>query len=433
MPDSLAILLPLPLAGSYDYLGDDVAPGDFVVVPLGKRETIGVVWGPGTGEVAAGKLKAVIAKLDAPPLPEITRRFIDRVAAYTLAPPGAVLRMAMSVSTALEPPRMIAAWRLPPEPAGEMPAPGQAAPRKTRHPRAGACARYCSRDRRAARAILRARPGWEPAWSRRWRRRGCSRPSACRRFPPFAGPMDSMKARRSRRRSATAAESLIAHLADGGVTLLDGVTGSGKTEVYFEAVAATLRAGHQALVLLPEIALTGQWLERFEQRFGARPAEWHSDLTGAERRSAWRAIATGEARVVVGARSALFLPFPDLGLIIVDEEHEQAYKQEDGVAYQARDMAVLRGHLARIPVLLVSATPSLETLKNVAGGRYRALHLPDRHAGAALPKVSGRRSPARSAGAPALALAPVWYRRWRRPWPRASRRCCSSIAGAMRR
>jgi primosomal protein N' (replication factor Y) len=184
-----------------------------------------------------------------------------------------------------------------------------------------------------------------------------------------------------------AAESLIAHLADGGVTLLDGVTGSGKTEVYFEAVAATLRAGRQALVLLPEIALTGQWLERFEQRFGARPAEWHSDLTGAERRVAWRAIAMGEARVVVGARSALFLPFPDLGLVIVDEEHEQAYKQEDGVAYQARDMAVLRGHLARIPVLLVSATPSLETLKNVAGGRYRALHLPDRHAGAALPKV----------------------------------------------
>src|SRR6185369_8017605 len=144
-----------------------------------------------------------------------------------------------------------------------------------------------------------------------------------------------------------AAESLIAHLADGSVTLLDGVTGSGKTEVYFEAVAATLRAGRQALVLLPEIALTGQWLERFEQRFGARPAEWHSDLTGAERRVAWRAIAMGEARVVVGARSALFLPFPDLGLVIVDEEHEQAYKQEDGVAYQARDMAVLRGHLAR--------------------------------------------------------------------------------------
>ena len=120
-------------------------------------------------------------------------------------------------------------------------------------------------------------------------------------------------------------------------------------------------------------------IDYIERRFGARPAEWHSDLTGAERRVAWRAIAAGEARVVVGARSALFLPYPDLGLIVVDEEQEQAYKQEDGVAYQARDMAVLRGHLARIPVVLVSATPSLETLQNVATGRYRALHLPDRH------------------------------------------------------
>ncbi len=185
-----------------------------------------------------------------------------------------------------------------------------------------------------------------------------------------------------------AAEALIARAGEGGVTVLDGVTGSGKTEVYFEAVASALRAGRQALVLLPEIALTGQWLERFEQRFGARPAEWHSDLTGVERRTAWRAIANGQARVVVGARSALFLPYPDLGLIVVDEEQEAAYKQEDGVAYQARDMAVLRGHLARIPVLLVSATPSLETLQNVASGRYASLHLPDRHAGAALPKVA---------------------------------------------
>src|SRR5262249_13989606 len=151
--------------------------------------------------------------------------------------------------------------------------------------------------------------------------------------------------------------------------------------------AAALREGRQALVLLPEIALTTQWLERFERRFGARPAEWHSDLTAAERRSAWRAIAGGEARGVGGARSAPFLPHPHLGLIIVAEEHEQAYKQEDGVAYQARDMAVLRAHLARIPAVLVSATPSLETLQNVAAGRYRTLHLPDRHAGAALPKL----------------------------------------------
>ena len=388
MPDSLAILLPLPLAGSYDYLGEGLAPGDFVVVPLGKRETIGVVWGPGTGEVPESKLKAVIAKLDAPPLPEITRRFIDRVAAYTLAPPGAVLRMAMSVSTALEPPRMIAAWRLAPEHA---PAPGQAA----------APGQATSKDtpaRRRVRAVLQQgsarstsdlarEAGVGTGVVKAMAAAGLLEAVSLPPLPAFRRPDGFHEGPALSPAQRAAAESLIAHLADGGVTLLDGVTGSGKTEVYFEAVAATLRAGRQALVLLPEIALTGQWLERFEQRFGARPAEWHSDLTGAERRAAWRAIAMGEARVVVGARSALFLPFPDLGLVIVDEEHEQAYKQEDGVAYQARDMAVLRGHLARVPVLLVSATPSLETLKNVADGRYRALHLPDRHAGAALPKV----------------------------------------------
>jgi primosomal protein N' (replication factor Y) len=172
------------------------------------------------------------------------------------------------------------------------------------------------------------------------------------------------------------------------VTALDGVTGAGKTEVYFEAIAAALRGGRQALVLLPEIALGAQWLDRFTARFGVRPAQWHSDLTAAERRVAWRAVARGEALVVVGARSALFLPYPDLGLIVVDEEHDAAYKQEDGVIYQARDMAVVRARLTDIPIVLVSATPSLETVQNVAGDRYAALHLPDRHGGAQLPIVT---------------------------------------------
>ncbi len=184
--------------------------------------------------------------------------------------------------------------------------------------------------------------------------------------------------------SAAADELIQAHA---GVTLLDGVTGSGKTEVYFEAIAACLKRGKQALILLPEIALTTQWLERFTERFGAPPGQWHSELTGLERRLTWRAVLRGDAKVVVGARSALFLPFRDLGLIIVDEEHEQAFKQEDGVVYQARDMAVVRGHLAQIPVILASATPSLETMHNVETGRYRFLHLPDRHGVAQLPEV----------------------------------------------
>jgi primosomal protein N' (replication factor Y) len=172
-----------------------------------------------------------------------------------------------------------------------------------------------------------------------------------------------------------------------GVTVLDGVTGSGKTETYFAALAAALAAGRQALVLLPEIALGAQWLERFRVRFGALPAQWHSDMSAAERRDAWRAVAAGRIRVVVGARSALFLPFPELGLIVVDEEHDPSYKQEDGVIYQARDMAVLRASLAGIPIVLVSATPSLETGINVARGRYQRVALPRRHAAAELPAV----------------------------------------------
>src|SRR6202000_68039 len=153
-------------------------------------------------------------------------------------------------------------------------------------------------------------------------------------------------------------------------------------------IATCLREGRQALVLLPEIALGAQWLQRFERRFGALPAQWHSELTGLGRRLTWRAVLQGEAQVVVGARSALFLPYRDLGLIIVDEEHESAFKQEDGVVYQARDMAVVRAHLGGVPIVLASATPSLESLTNVESGKYTALHLPDRHGGAQLPAMN---------------------------------------------
>ncbi len=188
---------------------------------------------------------------------------------------------------------------------------------------------------------------------------------------------------------AGAATALRAAISGGfSVTLLDGVTGSGKTEVYLEAIAACLRRGRQALVLLPEIALSAQWLNRFAARFGCDPAVWHSDLPSRARRLTWRAVDAGEARVVVGARSALFLPFPDLGLIVVDEEHETAFKQEDGVAYHARDMAIVRARLCSAPAVLVSATPSLETLANVEAGRYAHLKLPTRHGGARLPHVS---------------------------------------------
>ena len=186
-----------------------------------------------------------------------------------------------------------------------------------------------------------------------------------------------------------AADTLRATVAKGGfsVTLIDGVTGSGKTEVYFEAVAETIRRGRQVLILMPEIALTAQFLDRFAERFGVRPAEWHSQLAPRKRARTWAAVAAGEVAVVVGARSALFLPYADLGLIIVDEEHDPAYKQEDGVHYHARDMAVVRAREAKIPIVLASATPSVETEVNARRGRYRALHLPERFGGQHLPSV----------------------------------------------
>ncbi len=216
------------------------------------------------------------------------------------------------------------------------------------------------------------------------------RPQALRQKPEdFFGSPDPAHPGPVLSPAQQAAAARLTEAVSGGfsVTLLDGVTGAGKTEVYLEAIAAALRRGWQALVLLPEIALSAQWLERFERRFGVAPALWHSDLSPRTRRVTWQAVAAGQAAVVVGARSALFLPLPALGLIVVDEEHEAAFKQEEGVIYHARDMAVVRARLADAPAILVSATPSLETLVNSETGRYRRVTLPFRHGGARLPEV----------------------------------------------
>ncbi len=203
-------------------------------------------------------------------------------------------------------------------------------------------------------------------------------------------PLDLSKQRaRLSPEQADAAAELLANTSDGFVvSLLDGVTGSGKTEVYFEAIAAALARGKQALVLMPEIALTSQFIARCEQRFGAKPAEWHSGVPAPQRGRVWRAVAEGKAKLVVGARSALFLPFPELGLIVVDEEHDQGYKQEDRVLYQARDMAVVRGRLGAFPVVLSSATPSIESLVNAEQGRYRHIRLATRYKAAGLPAIA---------------------------------------------
>ena len=200
--------------------------------------------------------------------------------------------------------------------------------------------------------------------------------------PSFATPEFS-------RQQRTAVDAMRALAANGSfhVALLDGVTGSGKTEVYFEAIAEVIRRGKQSLILMPEIALTGQFLDRFARRFGVRPLEWHSELTPRTRQRNWAAISAGEAPVVVGARSALFLPYADLGLIVVDEEHDQAYKQDEGAHYHARDMAVVRAHIAKIPIVLASATPSVETEVNARKGRYQRIVLPSRFGGQHMPHI----------------------------------------------
>ncbi len=383
--DRVAVLIPLPVAGAYDYRvpeSMDLAPGRFVRVPLGVREVTGVVWGEAEGDVDESKLRDIVAALEIPPLPADLLRTVAWTASYTMTPPGAVLRMAMSVPEALDPPRVETAYVI----ARSAPSDGVRltdARNRVLGFLADGRARKAAEIARATGAgagVVRGLVGHglvraisvEPAMDvpqPDWRRRG-----------PGLTP--------SQESAATRLRGQIAAGETGTVTLLDGITGSGKTEVYFEAIAAALARGRQVLVLLPEIALTVDWLRRFENRFGAPPLHWHSDVTGARRRETWRAVSTGKARVVVGARSALFLPFSDLGLIVVDEEHDGSFKQEDGVIYNARDIAVVRARHAACPVVLASATPTLETVVNVERGRYEKIVLPERFGGSAMPGIA---------------------------------------------
>ncbi len=374
-------MLPYPFAGPFDYRVPrelDPKPGDIVLVPLNRREEVGVVWdGPADHSVGDNRLKSLASILDVPPMRADIRRLVDWIAAYTLTPPGAVLAMALRIN-ALRPDSPALGWIAAPTP-----------PTRLTEARARVLAALGDGHPRGSASLSEA-SGASVAIIRAMANAGLLLPAALppqlafgRPDPDHPGPVlapDQAEAAAALR-VATAARAF-------SVTLLDGVTGSGKTEVYMEAIAECLRQGRQALVLLPEIALSAQWLERFEARFGVTPAVWHSDLASRIRRLTWRAVAAGEVSVVVGARSALFLPFPDLGLVVVDEEHETAFKQEDGVVYHARDMAVVRARLCDASAILSSATPSLETVANVEAGRYRHLRLPSRHGGATLPEIA---------------------------------------------
>jgi len=375
------VLLPLALGQAYSYSipeGMGLEEGSFVEVPLGTRQILGCVWALRQANQTNMKLKAITRTCDTEPLGETHRKFIEWLSAYYLEPMGNVLRMVMRVPAALDDPRLQKAWVL-----------GDVKPAKLTVQRARVL-EVAAQGFAMKTAELAEASGVGSSVVKALGALGALQEVGLPPHAKFAEPdlnAGGLKLNGDQQIAAAAMRQMVAARAH-RVMLLDGVTGSGKTEVYFEAMAASLASGKQVLLLLPEIALTAQFIARVERRFGVEPAQWHSDLRPRERERVWRGVASAEARIVVGARSALFLPWVKLGLIVVDEEHESAYKQDDGVPYHARDMAVLYGTLGKFPVVLSSATPSLESLVNVDRQRYGVVKLKDRHGRPELPETT---------------------------------------------
>ncbi|APH70179.1 primosomal protein N' [Aquibium oceanicum] len=393
-PDSqpsrvVPVLVPMPAERPYSYsvpAGMQVGPGSIVRVPLGPRQVAGIVWDGDGGSVDPKKLRPIEEVFDCPRVTYDMRRFVDWIAEYTLSPPGMVARMLLRAPAAFDP-----------EPWVEAIERTDAAPDRMTAAR-GRVLETADTGLAWTRSGLAHAAGVSSTVIDGLKAQGVFRDVMLPPRPVVAPPDPSYAAPQLMPDQERAAVTLTEKVSAGtfSVTLIDGVTGSGKTEVYFEAIAAALKNGRQVLILLPEIALTHAFLERFQDRFGAKPAEWHSDLPPRMREKVWRQVAEGQVRVVAGARSALFLPFRELGLVVVDEEHDPAYKQEDRVYYNARDMAVVRGHIGGFPVVLASATPSLESRVNALSGRYDRVALPARFAEAALPDLKAidmRRAP----------------------------------------
>ena len=359
--------------------GMAVEPGSVVVAPLGPRQIVGIVWEeerlPGDS-VPEAKLRPLLEALPVPPIRAELRRLIEWTADYYCAPLSSVARMVISSGGALRGPATMTEYRL----TGTEP--DRMTPKRAQ-------ALDALQGEQATIRELAELAGVSDGVLRGLVNQGCLEPVTVDIDRPYpradAGHATVELSEEQRAVAARLVEAVEAR--QFAPFLLDGVTGSGKTETYFEPVAAALRIGRQVLVLLPEIALTAAFLRRFAERFGAPPVVWHSSLKSTERRRAWRAIASGEAQVVVGARSALFLPYARLGLIVVDEAHEVSFKQDDGVRYNARDVAVMRGRFERVPVVLASATPALESLQMADSGTYEKLDLPSRFGGAQLPEI----------------------------------------------
>jgi primosomal protein N' (replication factor Y) len=380
--DLVGVLTAQPIDRMLDYKAPEGGChlGAFVEVPLGPRKVLGVVWGPGKGDWDYAKTRSVIRALDVAPMADEMRQFLQKAGDYTLTPMSAMLRLATRAPGLGDAPSMRKVYRL-----------GSVEPTRMTDARTkvldvlheyGGLAFTLKEVADTAGVTSSVVKGLVKL--------GAVSEEDSPRDLPYPRLDPDYGSKELTEDQLVGAKVLREAVASGkyGTTLLKGVTGSGKTEVYLEAVAECLRKGRQALVLLPEIALTAEFLTRVEARFGMKPAEWHSGVTMTERRRCWRMVGQGEAQLIVGARSALFLPYRDLGLIVVDEEHDTSYKQEDGVLYNARDMTVLRASLNAAQVVLASATPSLESWANVEAGKYARVTLASRFGVAVMPKMS---------------------------------------------
>jgi primosomal protein N' (replication factor Y) len=382
---TVPVVVTAPLDGPFDYLfqGPAPSPGQFVIVPFGSRDVIGVVWDyAGSRRVGANRIKNLHEVLDVPPMPASVRRMIDVAAEQTLNPRGALLKLAIPVPQALQPAPRKPGYRLTARPDPDI---------RLGKPEIRAIDVLAGGDVVLQSEITR-RAKVTAGKLREMAERGLI--EACWpeermavEFPDIEAPGPQLSAAQ-----AAAAKRLVSAVGEGfSSILLEGVPGAGKTEVYLEAVIAAIGAGKRVLVLLPEIALSAPWIRRYTDRFRVPPVVWHSGLTSRQRMLAWQAISRGDVPLVVGARSALFLPLGELGLIIVDEEHDSSFKQEEGAIYNARDLAERRAQIEGCPIIFASATPSIEMAAR-AGGVIDAaplehLCLPSRFGGAAMPRI----------------------------------------------
>ncbi len=379
MSKIVGVMLTLPFNDVFDYsASDNIKLGDIVRVPFGKSVEIGVVWKIGkSSDLEEKKIKAIINVLPYRLLPSLIK-FVEWVAKYNLASVGLVLKMVLCAKNAFDDPKMHILYKLTGKTLAEA---------KLKNSDARWHVIDLLKHGPYSKAEIIAGTGVSPSVIKTLIEAKILEPLPTEKKKEtqhikFQGASVSLTPEQQ-----SAAEFLIKSQSGFNVTLLDGVTGSGKTEVYLEAAINVLKQEKQVLILVPEIALTTQWLERFEKRFGVKPYQWHSALNQSQRRQTWQAVIEDRAKVLVGARSALFLPYQNLGLIVVDESHDQTFKQEDMVNYQARDMAVVRAKCENIPIILSTATPDLETIVNVEEGKYQTVVLKNRYASASMPEI----------------------------------------------